>query len=848
MEIFTRLTLMALAILCPLVAKASHYQIVNPDNKEPIQCLVQDLRYPLWTSGQYLACYSQRFKTKENWRGYFYGGFVSRPKDGNALLQFCSWQMKGKGVPAADIAFAHSGKHMSWKKTTWEGSAGGIKGLWAKDELKPDQWKRFVCKTWADPADPTHSYVGIWMKNLESGIWYHLASTRYPGTIVDLGNYFGFEEKFSRNADAIARVDIRNTYTQRNGKWVPSNRFSLKPQGSGERQERVSLKTIENGSAVCLQTLWDYSSKATPEQKANTAFKAETLKLTFKQPAQANFFDPVQVKSLIAHSYGSQLHVKWQLTNKSCPQLAYKVEIFNQANAQETPFKVISGIDPKCHKLLLDLPEGEKALSIRLTLTDIYDRSAKAIVKNSMAIKAPKALAASPSLPGINYRYYQAPKDTSWNKMPDFKKLKALRQGRLSSPDISVRMQRVNYAFQFSGKLNAPADGIYDFSLVHASGALLSIDDKVVIDAREYHSIAKYSGTCVLSKGQHDFKLYHVQGKRQFQQADDFLQLLWTVPGSQGVASAIPAKAFSCQPTTDQASIVLKKPKVDEDGMVTLSAKVSNFEHPSHEIYYYAYNPGFDYFAAQGAQGDSYFLGKTTGSKPLKVRLWPSAKHSVRARLIYAGNSVDSKAVTFSLPETSLGPWKLSELEHHQYPVGAHVEGNKISLLGDSMSLLTQPVTGDVTLIARLAAITPNNEAPDGTRPGGSQWQAGIILRNDLNASPGEPLGGHTHYVSLLGAADGSIRHCDSLMKNGAGNQPSRNLGKKKKWMKLERKGQVFIESLSEDGKSWTEVKRVTLAKMSTTLHAGFFIYALPSSINLLHHASFDNVSLTPAK
>jgi hypothetical protein len=102
--------------------------------------------------------------------------------------------------------------------------------------------------------------------------------------------------------------------------------------------------------------------------------------------------------------------------------------------------------------------------------------------------------------------------------------------------------------------------------------------------------------------------------------------------------------------------------------------------------------------------------------------------------------------------------------------------------------------------------------------------------------------------VALLGAVDGSIRHCDSLMKNGAGNQPSGDLGGDRRWLKLERKGSQFTESLSEDGKVWSVVKTVELPKMNASIHAGLFIYALPSAINLLHHATFDHVSLTPSR
>jgi hypothetical protein len=220
---------------------------------------------------------------------------------------------------------------------------------------------------------------------------------------------------------------------------------------------------------------------------------------------------------------------------------------------------------------------------------------------------------------------------------------------------------------------------------------------------------------------------------------------------------------------------------------------------------------------------------------------------TVRARLVYGKNrSIDSEPVTFRSTPPDLGPWTLTELEHHQYPVAAEVKDSTILLVGESMALLTRAIDGDCTLVARLADITSSAKAPDGSEPGGSVWQAGIILRNDLNPSPGEPLGGNTTYAALPGCVDGTIRDCDSLMKNGAGNQPSGNRGSHQRWMKLQRSGNDIIKSLSEDGQSWTVNKTVTLPKLNPTIHAGFFIYALPSSTRLLHHAIFDHVSLTP--
>lgn len=832
------------------ICVASHYEVVTPGDKSPIQCLVQDLRHPKWSNGHYIACYSQYFSTREKWGGYFYGGFVAQPQDAQSLLQFCSWQMSGKGVPAADIAFAYAGLHMSWERTTWEGCAGGIKGFWPKAEFQPNQWHRFVARTWASADDPGHSYVGIWLKNLETGEWHHLTTTRYPGVIDNLNSFFGFQENFwGEGADPIAAVDIRNTYTQRDGRWVAADKVLFRAQGSGDSKERLCLKAIDGGTAVSLQTFYPNTGKATKAQKNDSSFVPVNQELLYNQPAQPTFFDPVEVASLGAQSCGSQLYVKWDLAQTSCPQLGYKLEVFRTAKPKGEPLLVLAGDDPERRSLLVDLKAGASA-SVRLTLTDIYGREGAPIVRAANALQPAPASKPGHWVSGLNYRYFEAPAGTLWDHIPDFSPLAPIRRGAVAEPELSPRLRRTEYAFDFNGRMEIETSGIYDFDLVHASGGRLIVDGRTVIDADGYHSIGSYSGAVALAKGAHRFSLQYVQGERQSQQADDFLQILWAGPGSAGRPSRIPTRAFWREREPGEPGIVLTPRSGGSDGRVSLTAKVSGLGDKPYRIQYYISNPDFDYFRAQGAQGGDFFIGESkSASAPLDTMLWGALQKTVRARLIYRDDrTVDSAPVTFDSPTSSLGPWTLTELEHHQYPVAARVDGDSISLVGESMALLTQPVSGDCTLIAHLATITPGTAGPDGTAPEAGQWQAGIILRNDLGASPGEPLGGNTQYVALLGAADGSVRDCDSLMKSGAGNQPSENLGGSKRWMKLERKGSQFTEFLSEDGQTWTVVKTVILPQMRESIHAGLFIYALPSAIGLLHHASFDHVVLTQSR
>ena len=78
----------------------------------------------------------------------------------------------------------------------------------------------------------------------------------------------------------------------------------------------------------------------------------------------------------------------------------------------------------------------------------------------------------------------------------------------------------------------------------------------------------------------------------------------------------------------------------------------------------------------------------------------------------------DPVPVSFTTTNATLTPWIWSPLEMHNYPSGASAQGNTLTLLGDGMNMLSRQVTGDCTVVGRLASIPPNTAGPDGIAPG----------------------------------------------------------------------------------------------------------------------------------
>lgn len=575
-----------------------------------------------------------------------------------------------------------------------------------------------------------------------------------------------------------------------------------------------------------------------------------TQTVTLRQPDTPGFMDPVRVAACAAEASGNRCVVRWKVNAKDSPQLGYRIEISDGSQAPVTSAEN----DPNARQRVLEIPQSNRPLRVRVVVTDIFGRESQAATATVTNAKVLPATAADNLVPGLAYRYFEAAQPGDWQTIPDTTKLQPKREGVVAGPDITPRLKRVGYAFGFNGFLEAPADGLYQFNLIAASGVRLSIDGHPVIQVPDYHSIARSPGTVALKKGLHRLEIGYFQGARQYQQADDFLQLTWSGPGLP--EQTVPFSAFFHKADAvsgPMPAITLKSVQRGDSGiLLSLAAEVTPGT-AVERIEYYAHNPHFDYYSAQGASGADYLLGTSTDpAAATPVVVWGGGG-SLRARLVYGnGRTVDSAPLP--LPESAgrsadntYGPYQLSELEHHLYPMACAADADSITLVGDSMGLLTKPLAGDGSITAHLAEITSNQPQPDGTTLMDDQnWYAGIIIRDRLNATPGEPLGGDKiPYAAVLGAANGHLRYCDSTMIDGAGNQP-RGTGDRHRWFRIERKGSLFTLFGSADGSAWKTIKAVELPKMSATAQAGFVIYSIPCATNKVHWARFDQISITP--
>lgn len=94
------------------------------------------------------------------------------------------------------------------------------------------------------------------------------------------------------------------------------------------------------------------------------------------------------------------------------------------------------------------------------------------------------------------------------------------------------------FAIEAKSKLVAPTNGTYRFRLLSDDGAILYLNNNVVVNNDGQHSPSSKEATVSLTAGSHDLRLLYFQGPA----TQIALQLFWTPPGKG--EEIIPTSAF----------------------------------------------------------------------------------------------------------------------------------------------------------------------------------------------------------------------------------------------------------------------------------------------------------------
>ena len=154
---------------------------------------------------------------------------------------------------------------------------------------------------------------------------------------------------------------------------------------------------------------------------------------------------------------------------------------------------------------------GDNSLSVSYSGPGISKRAIPSAISYKIADGLLPAVNPSNIVNGIDYKYYEA---SDFTVVPDFSKLSPVKTGTVTHYDnIYIADRPEDFAVNFSGFIDVPADGQYTFYTSSDDGSKLYIDNQLVVNNDGEHSLRERSGTIGLKAGKHAISVGYFQRK-----------------------------------------------------------------------------------------------------------------------------------------------------------------------------------------------------------------------------------------------------------------------------------------------------------------------------------------------
>ena len=135
---------------------------------------------------------------------------------------------------------------------------------------------------------------------------------------------------------------------------------------------------------------------------------------------------------------------------------------------------------------------------------------------------------------GLRCEYFEG----EWKKLPNFDSLKAVKDTVADTVAIPSYARKEDYGLRFTGYINIPRDGMYEFILDSDDGSALYVCDTLLIDNDGVHGGGEVSGEIALKAGLQPIKVVMFQAKGG-------QGLALSLKGPEFAKQAIPASMFA---------------------------------------------------------------------------------------------------------------------------------------------------------------------------------------------------------------------------------------------------------------------------------------------------------------
>ncbi len=108
----------------------------------------------------------------------------------------------------------------------------------------------------------------------------------------------------------------------------------------------------------------------------------------------------------------------------------------------------------------------------------------------------------------------------------------------MAEPSIKQAKKPDHFGYIFSGLINVPVEGVYEFYTQTDDGSKLYIDNELVVDNDTSHAAIVATGRIPLKKGFHSYRFLYFEDYE-----GESLNWGWKVPGTTDFTN-IPAKSL----------------------------------------------------------------------------------------------------------------------------------------------------------------------------------------------------------------------------------------------------------------------------------------------------------------
>lgn len=822
-------SLLALFVLPFSQAHATWYYENVDDGADVI---MMDLRWPWWPSGTYYANWNGGFNPEPS-HFSFYAGLTSFLKDGpgatpnpDETLQSSFrpgnvWTFWGANPAGTPVRFKDVAPNLFIKNEYGgEGSSGTV-GSEVWPFIQSRRWYTMLARVWQPIGADDHAYVGRWIKDVENHRWHLIGVAKLPSRVVSFQGNRGFIEPLTGET-VVRPLHRRFGYFRKDGAWRKSDTVAI------NKTQFVVVNVLPEADYEYAAIEYAQRADLLPRQLSGRPLSGdERHSFTVKQPERPSLDQPA-VKNVRAAARDGQIVVSWEVPETASPAFSYRVEVFDNPQCEGAPRVVKEERMPTVRHTLI--AADVKSPTVRLTLTDIFDQVAPAVVVTAAASEAPTAaVMVEKSIPGLAYElfhqdtkrkqnYFNPPlqkpdEQHYWLTLDELQQGRLVRRGLARGFDIGVRESRDSgYALTFKGFLRVPEAGLYLLRAQIDGAYRMKLDGKTALEWDGQHGTTEKTAVVALAKGDHPLVvtyLYDHLATRNF-------SIEWEGPNL--ARQSIPLEALRVGGDDAYPSLSLKT-EAPGDGTGRVAVRVDPQGHAVNKVALYL-------GSLQLAEADGASLEY---SGPL-----PRGTNTFWTRALYDGNcSLDSSPSELVVDGPPVSKeWTVRNVSDKAASAGLWQTGaESFQFFGAGMHTVSRRITGDFTVTCRVDTYGGSKGEPVHHRA----WVGVAALeygdRSDWHWG---------RFFYLVQTAREGLRASADFGDLGAGRISSYALPKDRPWLRIVRKGDLWTAWSSSDGRQW-ELGAYQFKKTQPTLDVGLFFSALPQNARAHYSAAVSN-------